>query len=110
MRYHRIILKQLLDSRPEITLPTIAAHMGWKSPRTAAMKLSGERGWKTWELAKMCEIVGITIVQLSEMSDDLHLAKHREAVTGARLIDDMPLALREAALQYLLSISGKPSD
>ena len=110
MRYHRIILKQLLDSKPEITLPVIAAHMGWKSPRTAAMKLSGERGWKTGELAKMCEIVGITVVQLSEMSDDLILTKHAQSVTAARIIDAMPLAKREAALQYLISMGDSPND
>lgn len=110
MRQHRLILKQLFDSKPEITLPVIAAHMGWKSPRTAAMKLDGARGWKTGELARMCEIVGITVVQLSEMSDDLVLTKTNEAVTGARIIDGLPLADREAAIQYLKAIKSRTSD
>lgn len=110
MRQHRLILKQLFDSRPEITLPIIAARMGWKSPRTAAMKLDGSRGWKTGELAKMCEIVGITIVQLAEMSDDLIVTKTGEAVTGARIIDELPLVDRLAVIQYLLSIKKRTDD
>lgn len=110
MRQHRLILKKLFDSRPEITLPIIAAKMGWKSPRTAAMKLDGKRGWKTGELAKMCEIVGITIIQLAEMSDDLIVTNTGEAVTAARLVDELPLTERLAALQYLMSIKKRTDD
>ena len=109
MRNHRTILKQLLAAK-ELTLPAIAAGMGWKSPRTVAFKLSGQHDWKTGELQRMCEIAGITIIRLAELSDDLVLTKHPESVTAARLIDSMTASQREQVIQYILSIETPKRD
>lgn len=108
---HREILADLFHAQ-RITLDVIAARMGWKSPRTVAHKLRGTRDWATGELERMCTIAGITIVQLAEMSNDLHLAKTQEALTAARIVDSLPEGSRERALQYLKALQGSqgPSE
>lgn len=106
MREHRRILASILKSR-DLSHADIAKRMGWDSPSAVGNKLRGERDWKSGELERMCEIAGITIIQLSEMSDDLVLTKHHETVTIARIADELSPALREQALQYLKSIAGK---
>lgn len=109
MRDHRSILRQLFKAK-ELSLADIAVRMGWKSPRTVAHKLNGDRDWATGELERMCEIAGITLVMLAEMADDITLARHPESVTAARLVDGLTSAQREAALQYLKSIASERSD
>ena len=78
--------------------------MGWQGRNTAAQKLRGERDWSSGELARMAELAGVTLVQLSAMSDDLQLVKHSESLNAAVLIDEMPPEQRAAALQFLQSI------
>jgi transcriptional regulator with XRE-family HTH domain len=104
MRKHRRILADILQSKG-YSHRDIAKHMGWKSASAAGNKLRGERDWASGELEKMCELAGITVIYLAELSDDLVLTKHPESVTGARMIDELSLAQREQALQYIRSIS-----
>lgn len=106
MREHRRILASILKSK-DLSHADIAKRMGWKSASAVGNKLRGERDWNSGELARMCEIAGITILQLAEMSDDLMLAKNQDTVTIARIADELPPALREQALQYLKSIAGR---
>lgn len=106
MREHRRILASILKAQ-DLSHADIAKRMGWDSPSAVGNKLRGERDWKSGELERMCEIAGITIIQLSEMSDDLVLTKHQETVTIARIADELSPAMREQALQYLKSISGR---
>ena len=100
MRKHRRILATILKSR-DLSHAAIAKLMGWASPSAVGNKLRGERGWASGELERMCELAGITVVHLAELSDDLVLTKHPESITAARMVDDMPAHLRESAMQYL---------
>lgn len=102
---HREILADLLRAK-HLTNPMVAKRMGWKSPRSVAHKLRGTRDWATGELERMCKIAGITLVQLAEMSNDIHLTKTSEAVSAARMVDELSFADRERALQYLKGLQG----
>lgn len=104
MRNHRRILATILKSKG-LSHADIAKAMGWKSPSAVGNKLRGERDWSSGELEKMCQLAGITVVHLAEMSDDLVLTKHPESVAVARMTDELTLAQREQVLQYLRSIS-----
>lgn len=108
MKPHREILRDLYRAHG-ITLDAIAKRMGWRSPRTVAHKLHGARDWASGELERMCEIAGITLVQLAELSSDLQVTKTQEAVTVARLVDALPLADRERVLQYALGLQTPPA-
>jgi hypothetical protein len=101
VRDHRTNLKALYDAMG-LTLPDIAKQMGWKSPRTVAMKLDGKRDWKSGELERMCKIAGTTLVRLAEISSDLQPTKHKEALKAASLVDriDDP-ELRAKAIKEL---------
>lgn len=101
MRDHRSNLQALYKAMG-LTLPDVAKLMGWKSPRTVAMKLEGKRDWKSGELERMCKIAGITLVRLAEMSSDLQPTKHKEALKAASLVDrlDDP-ELRSKAIKEL---------
>lgn len=100
---HREILKDLIKARG-LTLEKVADHMGFKSPRAVAHKLAGTRDWATGEPERMAKLVGITLVQLAEMSSDMHLTKTAEALSGARMIDELSLANREKAIQYIKNL------
>lgn len=106
---HREILADLLRAQ-RLSYDAVAKRMGWKSPRSVSHKLRGTRDWATGELERMCKVAGITLVQLAEMSNDLHLTKTPEAISAARIVDELPAARREAALQYLKALQGSPSD
>jgi len=105
MTGHRAILKELLQTE-KLTLPAIAQKMGWESPRSVAHKLAGRRDWKAGELEKMCEIAGITLIQLAQQADDLVLAKHKESLDAAAIVDRLPPEKRPLALDMLKAIEG----
>lgn len=88
MRSHRAILAAEFK-RQKITHKMIAAHMGWKTPSTAGHKLRGRNDWESGELERMAELAGMSLVVLAERSDDLHLAKRKEAVEGAAILDQL---------------------
>lgn len=106
MREHREILQSIYTAKG-LSHADVAKAMGFRSPATVGNKLRGERDWKTGELERMCEVAGITVVHLAEMSDDLVLTKHIESVTVARMTDDMTAAQRERMIQYAKSIVGE---
>ena len=108
MREHRRILASIFRDK-NLTHAKIAKAMGWDSPSTVGNKLRGERDWATGELERMCEIAGITVIHLSELSDDLVLAKNKDSVTLARIADDMDPFERERLLQYARTIKGEKS-
>ena len=89
MRSYRLILSAALK-QAGYTHETLAKAMGWKSDATAGHKLRGRNEFKPGELARMCELAGMTIVSLAAMSDDLHVTKRKEAVEGAVILDDLP--------------------
>ena len=99
---HRVVLAHLLKQQG-ITLQAVADVMGWKSPRAVAHKLKGERDWATGELEKMCKIVGITLIELAEMSNDVHVTRTPEAMTAARIMDNASPLERERMMQFLLA-------
>ena len=102
MKPHRVVLAHLLKQQG-ITLQAVADVMGWKSPRAVAFKLKGERDWATGELEKMCKIVGITLIELAEMSNDVHVTRTPEAMTAARIMDNASPLERERMMQFLLA-------
>lgn len=106
---HREILRDLINAR-DLTLPEVAHRMGWRSPRAVAHKLKGDRDWASGELERMCEIVGITLIHLAEMSSDLRLTKTADALTAARIIDDATPAERERLMQSLLAYERAKRD
>lgn len=101
---HREVLKQLIADSETLTYAKVASGMGWKSPRSVAHKLSGNRDWATGELERMCKIVGITMVQLAEKSNDLHITKTAEALTGAILLDELSEADRQEFVEALRQV------
>ena len=107
MKPHREILADLFHAQG-MSFDVIAPRMGWKSPRSVSNKLRGRRDWSTGELERMCHIAGITLVQLAEMANDLHITKTPEALTAARIVDDLTPGVRESAMQYLKALQSKP--
>ncbi len=109
MRSHRTILAAALKAQGH-THKTIAAAMGWKSPATVGHKLRGRNDWETGELAKMAELAGMTVVMLAEQSDDLVLAKRREALEGAAILDEITPDDLEAAMTILRNFRSRQPD
>lgn len=109
MRSHRAILAAALKANGQ-THATIAKAMGWKSPATAGHKLRGRNDWESGELARMCELAGMTVVMLAEQSDDLHLAKRPEAAEGAAILDSLPSHELAAAMALLRAYRSAKSD
>ena len=105
MRKHREILQSILTAKG-LSHADVAKAMGYGSPSAVGNKLRGERDWKSGELARMCEIAGITIIALGEMSDDMMLAKHQGTITVARMTDEMTAAQREQMFQYAKQITS----
>jgi len=84
--------------------------MGWKSPATVGHKLRGRNDWNPGELARMCDLVGMTVVMLAEQSDDLHLAKRPEAVEGAAILDEISPQELAAAMALLRAYRSNNTD
>lgn len=103
MRAYRIILAQKLKEAG-LRQSDVAKALGYNSPSAIGMMLSGKRGIGRMELEKMCDLAGITLVDLSNMSDDLKLTNTPEASEGASIIDALPPDKRELALQMLRAI------
>jgi hypothetical protein len=57
----------------------------------------------------MCELAGVTLAWLSANSSDLHVTKHREALRGAVLLDELSPEQR-AAMISLMESMAKPPD
>lgn len=106
MRSHREILAEALKAKG-LSHVKIAKLMGWSSPATVGHKLRGRNDWNTGELERMCEIAGLTHVMLASQSNDITLAKRKEAVEGATILDDLPEAELEAAMALLRAYKNK---
>lgn len=88
MRSHLTILAELLRARG-ITQAEVAKALGYKSQSQVSMMLKGERPVAREDLEKMCELAGVTIVALAEMSDDLKVTRRAEAAEGADILDNV---------------------
>jgi predicted transcriptional regulator len=109
MRSHLSILSSLLSKRG-IKQVDVAKALGYSSQSMVSMMLRGERPVGRAELEKMCELAGVTLVALAEMSDDLVIARRPEAVEGAAILDEIPTAELAAAMALLRAYRAKSSD
>lgn len=84
----------------------IATAMGWKSPGAVGHKLRGIRPITHGELERMCELAGITLVDLAAASDDLRIVKKPKAAELASIGD----GLSDEKLALLLTIARSYQD
>lgn len=106
MRSHREILAKALKAR-QLSHVKIAKVMGWSSPATVGHKLRGRNDWNAGELERMCELAGMTLIMLSEQSDDFKLAKRKTSIEGASILDDLPEDELEFAMTMLRAYKKK---
>lgn len=109
VRGHRAILSAALKAKG-LSHAAIAKAMGWASPATAGHKLRGRNDWNPGELAKMCELAGITVLMLAEQSDDLRLTNRPEATEGAAILDSLPEHELAAAMALLRAYRAGKTD
>ena len=102
MRAHLPILASLLRGKG-VSQAAVAKALGYKSQAMVSMMLRGERPVGRAELERMCELAGVTIVALAEMSDDLLLTKRQEALEGAVILDELPIDQLVAVMGLLRS-------
>lgn len=110
MKTYRSILKAKLKDAG-LTQRQIAVTMGWSSSATVSLVLSGKREFAEGELARMCELVGITIIELASQSDDLQgFSKRKGTAEGASILDNLNDEQFEAAMNLLRAIqtTAKP--
>lgn len=85
----------------------IAIAMGWKSAGTVGHKLTGRRDWSEGELPKMCALAGISLLQLSELSDDMPGYYHRKDIAEAvDILDKLPEAEFHSIMIILRSLKS----
>ena len=109
MRAHLAILKSLLKEK-NLTQEDVAKALGYKSGSAIGMMLRGERAMARVVLEKTCELAGITLVALADMSDDLRLTQTLDAVEGAAIIDEMTPEERAAIMPLLRSYRNRKTD
>ena len=109
MRQHLQILARLLKDA-DISQQSAAERIGHKSGSTVGMMLRGERGMSRNDLESLCALVGITVVDLAAMSDDLIVTKHPESARLAALVDKLPAKIRLALLQSAEAYENPNSD
>ena len=108
MRGHRAILAVALKNNGLSHL-AIAKAMGWKSGGSVGHKLSGRRDWAENELARMCELAGMTLIELAAQSDDMQgFSKRKGVAEGAAILDDLTDEQFAAAMSMLRAM--KPSS
>ena len=109
MRSHRQILARALKEKG-YTHVTIAKAMGWKSPASAGHKLTGRTDWSEGELGRMCQLAGMTIIELAAKSDDMPGFAHRKEVAeGAAILDGLSDEEFAVAMAMLRTLKGKNS-
>lgn len=107
MAGHREVLARRLKEMGH-THRSISLAMGWKSPASAGHKLTGRTDWASGELAKMCELGGLSIVRLSELSDDMPGFHRRLGIAEASEILDKVSDVEFHSLMVILrSISSR---
>lgn len=84
--------------------------MGWKSPATAGHKLRGRNEWAEGELVKICELAGMTLIELADASDDLTLGRNQETTRAAKLFDRLPEDKRRSLLALIESMAPPDTD
>ena len=109
MRAHLSILSSILRKNG-VSQSAVAKALGYKSQSMVSMMLRGERPVGKAELEQMCQLAGITIIALAEMSDDLVLTKRPESVEGAAILDEIPAEQLAAVMGLLRSYRSPPSD
>lgn len=109
MRKHLTILASLLKAQG-LTQKAVADRLGYDSASAVGMMLRGERLVGREELMRMCELAGVTLVQLASMSDDLRIARTAEAAEGAAILDELTPEQRLAAIAMLRAMAPLKSD
>jgi transcriptional regulator with XRE-family HTH domain len=109
MNGHLAILAGLLKDKG-LRQSDIAQRLGYKSASAVGMMLRGERTMAREDLEQMCALAGITLVSLAAMAGDLRVAKHKESVEGAAILDDMSDEERASFMQLLRTYRSKRSD
>ena len=109
MRSHLTILSGLLRKKG-VKQSEVAAALGYTSQSMISMMLRGERPVGRAELERMCELAGITVVALAEVSDDLHLAKRAESIEAAAILDEIDPAEVAAAMALLRAYRNRKTD
>jgi hypothetical protein len=89
MNYRALLQVKLKESG--LNQRQTADAMGWKSNATTSLKLAGKRDWADGELARMCTLAGMTVVELAAASDDMpNFFRRSESAEGAILLDKLP--------------------
>lgn len=104
MRSYRAILSAKLKEAG-LNQRQIAKAMGWSNQATVSLRLSGKRDWGEGELQRICELAGVTVLWLSENSDDLVLADNKKSVTIAALADKLSDEQRDAVISLIRSMN-----
>lgn len=100
MRNHRTILAKALKNKGH-TYKSIAKVMGWTAS-AVGHKLLGRRDWSEGELARMCELAGMTIIELAALSEDMPVYFRRAGVAeGASILESLNDKQFEAAMHML---------
>lgn len=106
MRAYRSILAQKLKEAG-YRQSDVAKALGYNSPSAIGMMLRGSRSIGREELLKMCELAGISLVELAGLSDDLKITKTTEALEGAEILDSLPPDQLAAAIAMLRALRGR---
>lgn len=105
MRTYRSILKSKLREAG-LTQKEIANQMGWATQGAVSYKLNGIRDWSEGELARMCELAGVTVAWLAENSDDLVITKNKKSITIASKADGLTDSQRDLVLALIESMNS----
>lgn len=105
MRGYRAILAKRFKEKG-LTQSEVSKRIGYSSGSTVGMMLRGDRTIGREDLERMCEVAGITLIELASLSDDLKLTTTHEATEAASILDALPPEKRELAMQMLRAIKG----
>ena len=109
MRHYLAILTEMLEDTG-LKQGDIAKRTGFKSASAIGMKLRGEREITREELAMLCKIAGITIVELASISEGLVISNHKETTEIAARADKLTKEQRNAILAMVRSFSTEKPD
>lgn len=107
---YRSVLKAKLKETG-LSQRQIATAMGWGNQATVSLRLTGKRDWAEGELAKMCELAGVTIIELAATSDDMPgFTRRKDTVVGAAILDRLPNNQFNAVMAMLRELQSGGRD
>lgn len=90
-----------------ISQKEMAKLIGVKTQTGVSYMLTGKSDINREMLNAMCEVLGITVVELATISSDLKVAKTAEAVQAAAIMDSLTPENRDLALALLRQMASK---